>query len=380
MKQPSILIVDDDPVNYELIKGILKSEPYILQFVSSGREALSELDTLRPDLILMDVLMPEMDGIETCQRIKSIPRWQSVPILMVTGLSAQDYMVKCIEAGADDFLSKPVNPVELRARIHSMLRIKQQYDSIKALSHLQANTIDVLHDSLDALRLNLVASLPHELNTPLSGIAGIIAVLLDQHGSMEFDEAHRFLELAQQSVSLLEKFIQRFLVYFELEMSTLGGDDRPSVASSPVLTYARPIIETCARRRASDSGREQDLLFSADDVVVMASAKDLLLITEELLDNAFKFSRPGTLVKLVCTSEGPYLHIAVSDQGRGMTTEQIEKIGAFMQFDRKQYAQPGTGLGLAIVKKIAETRGGTFSIESLYHEATTIHIKLPCAE
>jgi len=369
MKQATILIVDDDPINYGIIEALLDDQGYALRYASNGAEAMDILPSVAPDLILMDVMMPGISGIETCRRIKSTPQWQAIPIVMVTSLSSKADLSECIAAGAEDFISKPVNPAELRARVHAMLRIKEQYDNIKALTHLQANTIGVLQDSLSTLRRNLVSSLPHELNTPLNGVHGVLELLLDQDNGMNAGEIRQFLELAQKSVLRLEKSIQRFLLYVELEMSA------PRLNRKHV--HVRPLLEACARKQAEIAKRPDDLHILADDIETLASPQDLRFIIEELLDNAFKFSTPGTPVAVGLQRIDNSIRLSVCDQGRGMTAGQIGKVGAFMQFERDQYEQQGSGLGLAIVKKMAALLDGSCAIESVYQRSTTVHIKLP---
>jgi DNA-binding response OmpR family regulator len=132
-----ILIVDDEASIFEVLEGLLYREGYDLTYVSSGTEAIAKLDEIQPDVILLDLMMPEMDGIETCQKIKAVERWQPIPIIMVTALSSKEDLARSLEAGADDFLSKPINSLELRARVRSMLRIKLQYDALVAAQRLR---------------------------------------------------------------------------------------------------------------------------------------------------------------------------------------------------------------------------------------------------
>lgn len=120
MTIPSILVVDDEPDNFDVIEAFLSDRDYQLHYAWNGLEALKSLHVFQPDVILLDVMMPELDGITTCQKIKAMPEWKSVPIIMVTALSDKEDLARCIQAGADDFISKPVNSTELRARVQSM--------------------------------------------------------------------------------------------------------------------------------------------------------------------------------------------------------------------------------------------------------------------
>jgi len=148
MSQPSILIIDDEPENFDVIEVLLSDQHYELYYTSNGQDVMNYLDVFQPDVILLDVMMPEEDGIEVCKRLKALPKWQSIPIIMVTALTAKEDLARCLTAGADDFISKPVNSIELKARINSMLRIKHQYDqlqtSLKRQAVLEAEKLELL--------------------------------------------------------------------------------------------------------------------------------------------------------------------------------------------------------------------------------------------
>jgi len=128
-----ILVVDDESDNFDVIEALLANNTYQLHYASSGTKALERLDRLAPDLLLLDVMMPMMDGFEVCRQLRRHPAWQSLPIILITALDSKEDLAKGLEAGADDFISKPVNRVELRARIRSLLRIRRQQQSIEHL-------------------------------------------------------------------------------------------------------------------------------------------------------------------------------------------------------------------------------------------------------
>lgn len=381
MRVFSILVVDDEPDNFDVIEALLgvgsipleRKATYQLHYAANGQDAITSLDILRPDLILLDVMMPGIDGIETCRQIKAMKQWKAVPIIMVTALNEKSDLANCIAAGADDFISKPVNTVELRARVQSMLRIKQQYDSIQTLSHIQENTIDVLESSLNELRGNLASSLSHELNTPLNGILGMIGLLKDNIEEMDIAEIHEMLYLADQSARRLEHLTKKFLIYLELELST----SRYNKDKSNWTQFSSSAVEAQIRSYAQSVNRVNDLVFDIEEAEIALSARHLSIVLREVVDNALKFSPPNKNITISSRIAGSMLSIAIHDLGRGMTTAQIDKIGAFMQFERKSYEQQGAGMGLNIVKKIVELAGGKFSITSFYQQETTVYLTLP---
>ncbi|XGW00526.1 MAG: EAL domain-containing protein [Leptolyngbya sp. BL-A-14] len=139
--QRSILVVDDEPTNFDVIEALLEYDVYQLHYAPNGQQALDYLDHYQPDVILLDVMMPGIDGIEVCQRIKAMPQWGAVPIIMVTALTAKTDLAKCLAAGADDFISKPVSSLELQARVRSMLRLRQQYQQLAMFNATLEKTV-----------------------------------------------------------------------------------------------------------------------------------------------------------------------------------------------------------------------------------------------
>ncbi len=148
MTLPSILIVDDEPNNFDVVEALLGDQDYILNYAASGQDAIASLDIYHPDIILLDVMMPGLDGVQVCRRIKSMEKWQAVPIIMVTAISTKEDLSYCLQTGADDFISKPLNTLELKARVGSMLRIKRQYDALQAALErqevLEAEKVELL--------------------------------------------------------------------------------------------------------------------------------------------------------------------------------------------------------------------------------------------
>lgn len=373
VKTFSILVVDDEPRNFDVIGALLGNQGYQLHHAISGKEALAQLEKLRPDLILLDMMMPEMNGIQFCQHIKAIPQWQTVPIIMVTALSEKSDLANCLNAGADDFVSKPINSIELRARVHSMLRIKQQYDDIQGLSTLRADTVAILERTLNELRGSLASRLSHEINTPLNGIVCTIELLKSDFQNMEVEEVQEILGWADESAQRLEKLTKKLLIYLDLEVSA----HRQNSFQSSHTKFSSVAIATNLNSYISRLNREGDLYLDLEEAEIPLSEKDILVVLLELLDNAVKFSAVGTKITVRSQVVGENLILSVHNLGVGMTEKQIQLIGAFMQFNRENYEQQGTGLGLRIVKKIVELAGGKFAIASTPNQEISINLSFP---
>ncbi|MCB0208867.1 MAG: response regulator [Anaerolineae bacterium] len=156
----SILIVDDNPTGRQILNGLLFDQNYSIDFAVNGIEALQKIDSSKPDLILLDVMMPDMNGFEVCKHLKADKEWRHIPVILVTALDSKEDLAYGLDVGADDFISKPVNGLELRARIRSMLRIKQQYDALKRQKrelttslHLNQKFSHVFAQHLEALEI-----------------------------------------------------------------------------------------------------------------------------------------------------------------------------------------------------------------------------------
>ncbi len=132
-KQPQILVIDDEPDNFAVVEALLHKENYQLHYAASGQQGYTKIAAIQPDVILLDVMMPGTNGIEVCRQIKQNARWKNIPIVMVTALSNKKDLAKCMSSGADDLISKPLNGLELRARVRLMIRISQQQQTIQDL-------------------------------------------------------------------------------------------------------------------------------------------------------------------------------------------------------------------------------------------------------
>ena len=151
MSKPSILIVDDEPDNFDVIEAFLSDQDYQLHYAANGQDAIDSLNLFQPNIILLDVMMPGIDGMEVCRRIKAMPAWKPVPIIMVTALTTKADLARCLAAGADDFISKPVNRLELTARVRSMLRIHQQYQQLATFNATLEQTVRQRTDQLQTM-------------------------------------------------------------------------------------------------------------------------------------------------------------------------------------------------------------------------------------
>ncbi len=373
MAKPVILVVDDEPDNFDVIDAFLDDQGYSLHYAANGDQALTSVDVVKPDLILLDVMMPGQDGFQVCQTLKKLPRWRQIPVIMVTALASKEDLAQCLNAGADDFIGKPVSRLELQARVRSMLRIKSQYDTIQWFSNSQRDTINMLGKNLTQLSTSIARSLPHEINTPLNGLLGTIQILQEDLEQLSPAEIRELLATLAAMAGCLDQLLQKFLTYVELELATTPGQ---APYRSDLHTQVEPGRLT-AKLLAQAGPRQPDLTITLEPAQLPLSATYLETLLSELLSNALKFSAPGTPVTIQAKTEAKQWTVTITDQGRGLSKSQIAEIKPFQQFDRQATDAPGIGLGLKIVQKIVELANGRFGIESVPQEKTSVTIALP---
>ncbi|MBD2520112.1 hybrid sensor histidine kinase/response regulator [Nostoc sp. FACHB-973] len=353
--QPSILVVDDEPDNFDVIETLLDGQGYQLHYAPSGQQALTRLNSFQPDVILLDVMMPDLDGLEVCRRIKADPQWQTVPIVMVTALTAKEDLARCLGAGADDFISKPINSLELRARVNSMLRIKQQYDNLQALLQLREDVVNMI---------------VHDLRNPLASI--VLSTEILRFPNLTFKKQQQKIEQIAIASQQLQSLINSLLIMAKLESGKM------------VLNYTEvDLYALCISALA--------------DVEAIAAQKNLTLISElpepsgmvkvdaaifrrvldNLLSNAIKFSPSNSQVIL----RAEYLaaggaKVQVADSGSGIPENLRQSIFDKYEIGTLNSEVSQIGLGLAFCKMAIDAHHGSITAEDNYPKGTKFTVLL----
>ena len=281
----------------------------------------------------------------------------------MTGLADNAGMRHGMELGADDYLPKPFTTDALYAAVDARLK--------------KAQTVrDEAERKVAHLRDNISLMMPHEMRTPLNGILSNAELLASSAATLKTAEIAEIGQEIHNSSLRLERLIENFLIYAQLEL--IAADPQNVNALRIGKTeHSASLIREHATAQAAETGRAKDLSLQISDLVVPMAAEYLAKITDELVQNAFKFSEQGTPVRVVFNESFNSIVLSVSDQGRGFSTDQIARVGAYMQFERKMNEQQGLGLGLTIAKRLVELHGGALSIEGKKGEGATIIAKLP---
>ncbi len=372
MNTYSILVVDDEPDNFEVIEALLASMNYTLHYASHGQEAISSLDKFDPDLILLDVMMPSIDGIEVCKQIKAMSEWQAVPIVMVTALSSPTDLARCLAAGADDFISKPVNGVELRARVQSMLRIKKQHDRIEALSKLQRNNINSLKNNLSELNSDLSIGFSKTSTASLHNILDEVHLLQQNLNEMTTSEIKEKLVSVNQSAIELNLVNQKFSFSRQLS-SSVTASNRHSTCNSKVA------IEQLATKQINQIKSPTKLIFNIEDTEIAVDPKHLHYIISELLDCFLNSPESNSIINIYGHIKNEEFHLYIDNRDANSYSSYDMKTLESIRFKPVSNSEQELSTGLKIAKKIVEIHDGLFLTANTGKIEPTIYITLPLA-
>ncbi len=358
----SVLVIDDSPMIRKTIRRILERRDYRVLEAENGQVGFELAQRQLPDIILCDVRMPEVDGFSLLKMLRHSSATATIPFVFLTERATKQDLRQGMNLGADDYLTKPIRPAELLRALHTRLE-KREILSQQA------------EERLNELRSNLVHSLPHELLTPLTTIVGFSNLLATRPEKFDTGRVQQMGTTIQRAARRLKRLFENYLTYAQLEL--LASDPQQlaawkrQVTEQPVL-----IIEKTALEQAHEAQRGDDLSLALQDAPVYVGEPDLRKVVRELVNNAFKFSQPGSPVSVRAKSDSRHTILEIQDKGRGMAPEEVARIGTYIQFNRKLHEQQGSGFGLNNAKRLVELCGGALVIDSIPGQSTKVTVTL----
>jgi signal transduction histidine kinase len=358
-----ILVADDEPHNRELLRGLLEANGHTVIEAEDGATALGKVRAVACDVILLDVMMPMLNGFEVCRLLKEDPTTAHIPVLLVTAITAREQRLRGIDAGANDYLTKPIDRPEVLLRVRNALYTKRLYDQVRG-------DLDRLRE-LEQLRDNLTHMIVHDLRSPLMGISGALEVI-----GMEKDRlSPRQQELTDIGQSSCLELIE--MVSCLLDVSRMEAGQMP-VKRTPC--DLRDLAQTAARSVAVLAQERKLTLQVCGDTAPLVVDRDLLQrVLVNLLGNAIAFSPAGGTILVDVTAAGDALRVTVRDQGHGIPPEYHSRI--FEKFGQVESCKKGkkysTGLGLTFCKLAVEAHGGQIGVESEVGKGSTFWFTLP---
>jgi len=346
----TILIVDDNIDTVELLRKRLKAEGYNTEEAYDGEEALKKVYEVYPDLIILDVMMPKMDGYEVCQRLKTDDRTKFIPIIMLTAKSDVESKVKGLDIGADDYVPKPFDYRELSARVRSLITRKETAEKV------------IEEEKTESVR-KLIDSLSHEIRNPIVSIAGFTKKVYDN--LPPGDPNKPYLMTILQEAERLERLLKEIL---NLKMIAIGflENVNPKIAIEEILEELEKEIE--------DKAIEVETDFK-DVPSFYIDKEHFKIVLRNIIKNAIEAMEKSEkrLLKISLEQIGNDIEIRISDTGKGIPKELIKKIFDPF-FTSKVY---GPGLGLSVALTIVQYYKGFISIESEPGKGSTFIIRIP---
>ena len=379
-----ILVVDDEKPISHMLERSLSAAGYDVEVSHRGSDALARIRKHPPDLMLLDVMMPEMDGYEVCRIVKGDPRTAIIPIIMVTALADRKERHEGMAAGADDYLTKPIDPIDLVLRVGNAVRMKALYDDLQ-------RSYGQLSD-LEALRDHLVHLIVHDMRTPLQGILGYLQLLEIQASKKQ----KQYLRQAQESGELLTRLTDDLLSVHQIENGQIELR-RTTATVGELWGEARSALTSTATMQ----GVEMVSSIPPEDFTLSVDRDLIRRVLLNLVGNALKYTPrggrirvsarevkrvgkglPGSLPVVRATDEQPpgsWVVISVQDTGPGIPKDYYEKI--FEKFGVVEAMQVGarrsTGLGLTFCKLAVEAHGGRIGVKSEVAQGCTFWFALP---
>ncbi len=387
------LVVDDDAVNRLLACAALESAGWNVKEAENGREALEAFQRLQPDVVLLDVMMPEMDGYATCAALRKLPEGTDTPVLIMTGLDDYNSITQAYDAGATDFLTKPLNGLLLTHRVRYIVRSSLV---VQELRDSQASLVQARDAALESTRLKseFLATVSHEIRTPMNGVLGMTEWLMDTQLT---PEQRGCAEAIRTSGDTLLSIISNILDFSKIESGKLQLQQ--------IDFDVRQLLEDIVgpfRQRTQLKGVALACQIQAQVPIWLHGDPDRLRqIVSNLLGNAIKFTEHGEIVLRVEVDERQdpinpdrpvasrpvdgsarrlvSVRFSVADTGIGIAPEACTRIfQPFMQADgstTKKYG--GTGLGLAICQQLVDLMGGSIGVDSEPGQGSVFHVTVP---
>ncbi|MEY2632742.1 MAG: hypothetical protein RIR00_1396 [Pseudomonadota bacterium] len=387
-QQARILAIDDTPVNLKTLVAALSAE-YELQIATSGQEGLAYASASPPDLILLDVMMPEMDGYEVCRRLKADAATRDIPVIFITALVEDGSEVQGLELGAVDYLTKPINVPIAKRRIHNQLErellrkeIETHRNQLEDL--VQARTLDLsiakeAAESANRLKAAILANISHEFRTPMNGILGMVGMAKRR---AEDPRIVDYLGKAEKAANQLLVTLTSFLDLALAESRQLALEKSP-------FRVADIVHGAIAHNAAELKGKALTLEFrdSTQDFPqtgkLIGDPRRIQQVLNELIGNAIKFSEKGRISVSTQVGNDPcgklWFSFQISDEGIGIPAEWHRKIfEPFTQGDASSTrSHGGSGIGLALCNQLVRRMGGEIAVDSEPGLGATFTVRIP---
>lgn len=355
----NIIIVDDVPANLKVLSEILKREGYKVRPIPTGKMALQAAAKDKPDLFLLDIMMPGMDGYEVCRLLKEDKDLMDVPVIFISALSETEDIVKAFTMGGVDYITKPFQQEEVKARVSTHLKIR------KLSKELQ---------ELNASKDKFFSIIAHDLKSPFSGFLGFTQMMSVELKSMTMEQIQKYLVMMGESASNLYRLLENLLQWARLQRGLI----EINLEKIRLFQMIEEILILITMQITN-----KNIYITVDvseDIEVFADINIIQTVIRNILSNAVKFTqRNGKIVILAKQMENDFVELSISDSGIGMNQNLLNNLFRIdVNTGRKGTEnEPSTGLGLILCKDLIEKQGGKLWVESKEGFGSTFYFTIP---
>lgn len=372
-----ILVIDDNPTNLDVLSELLDKQHFVVLFALDGKSGLHRAESGRPDIILLDVIMPGMDGFEICRQLKANNRTKDIPVIFMTALSETVDKVKGFKLGAIDYITKPIQPEEVLVRITTHLKIQQLQRELHAKNEELRTSNQQLHASLErekelnTLKSRFISIASHELRSPLAAIQLTTSTLKSYGKRMSEEKKAASLERIEKVVNHITEMLNDVLL--------LSKVDAQNYEFSPKLTDIENLCRSIMGEIMLMSEETHTILFSstAEHLQVAVDPKLMRHILSNLLSNAIKYSPAGSTIYFGLFPKDNNVIFRVKDEGIGISEDDQHHLFDAFHRGTNVGEVAGIGLGLSIVKQFVGLHDGTIEVESEVNKGTIFTVTIP---
>jgi len=356
--KPLIFIAEDEPTNLQVLYNILKKGNYRMAAAGNGKQALSMIPEACPDLILLDVMMPGMDGFEVCEQLKKIPGTKDIPVIFLTARVETTDVLKGFRLGAVDYVTKPFKGAELLSRIKTHVELKFARERLK---------------ELNATKDKLFSIIAHDLRNPLQVLLFSAELLCKHFDNFDGDKKKEFINKIYVGTNQISELLENLLEWSKSQRGVIES----KFEKTDIGILAKENIDLF-----KENAEKKNILLRSDigaGVYAFADRNMIRIVLRNLVSNAIKFTKAGGMVTIHASVNSGVAHISVSDTGIGIDEDDIPHL---FRIDKQKTTlgtakEQGSGLGLILCKEFVEKNNGTIRVTSTSGEGSCFTFSLP---
>lgn len=360
----TILIIDDNKKNLQVLGNILNDEKYKIAMAKEGVSGIKLAKKIQPDAILLDIMMPGMDGYEVCEKLKKDDNTKEIPVLFITAKNETEDIVEGFKKGGVDYITKPFNKEELLIRLKTHLDLKKAKELVKN----QADELLELNKAKD----KLFSVISHDLKNAIGSFKTAATMMSDQIELFDEKEIVEVTGLLKESANTTYDLMENLLFWAKSHLSAIEPEFK-NIVLKEIVDSVIKIFKSNAKNKGISLTVD-----IPDDLLVFADAETVKIILRNLISNSLKFTNKKGSISIYTKKEDKFITVSIKDTGVGIAKENIDKVFN----DKKHFttfgtnSEKGSGIGMGLCKTYTEANGGEISITSKVGEGTTVSFTL----